>query len=169
MGEKGLGEKSTFEMEKELSRREGSRERETMPFLLLTDRSHPIPEPGVLAQGGWLLVPCVPKLDSLDSDNSHETTSSSCCSPSPSLPSLWHRFTPLFSQGDIPKVQNLELEQWRGGVMGQQVPARPLSPRPQTVHLPSLLPTPPLLPEHKQSLSNQKRGCLLQLAPERQI
>lgn len=118
------------------------------------------------SQGGRLLVPCVPRLDSLGSDSSHETTTSSCCSPSPSLPSLWHGFTALFSQGDVPKVQNLELEQWRGGVMGQQVPARPLSARPQTLHLPSLLPTPP---EHKQSLSNQKWGCLLQPAPERQI
>lgn len=42
--EKGLGEKSTLEMEKELRGREGSGERETMPFLLLTDRSHSILE-----------------------------------------------------------------------------------------------------------------------------
>lgn len=62
---KDWGGKNTFKMEQELSRREGSRESETMPFLLLTDRSHFIPEPGVLAQGGWLGVPCVPKLDSL--------------------------------------------------------------------------------------------------------
>lgn len=60
---KDWGEKSTFEMEKELSGGEGSGERETMPFLLLTDRSHSIPQPGMLAQGGWLVVPCVPSLD----------------------------------------------------------------------------------------------------------
>lgn len=77
---------------------------------------------------GWLF-PVSPALTSTQcSDNSHETTTCSCCSPSPFLASLWHRFTPLFSQGDIPKVQNLELEQGRGGVMGsksQHVPSLP--------------------------------------------
>lgn len=71
---------------------------------------------------------------------------------------------PFFSQGDVPKVQNLELEQWRGGVMGQQVPARPLCARPQTLHLPALLPTPP---EHKQSLSNQKLGLPAPTCPRK--
>lgn len=73
----------------------------------------------------------------LCSDNSHETTTCSCCSP-------WHRFTPLFSQEDIPKVQNLELERGRGGVMGsksQRVPSLP-GHKPCTSLLPSLLPTP---------------------------
>lgn len=74
-----------------------------MPFPLLTHRSHSVPEPGVVAWGEWLAVPCVPKLDSLDQHSvlidSHDTTTCPCCSPFPFLPSLWHPFTPFFFSG----------------------------------------------------------------------
>lgn len=54
--EKGLGGKSTLEMEKELRGREGSGERETMPFLL-TNRSHSILECWLRGVAGCSLCP----------------------------------------------------------------------------------------------------------------
>lgn len=111
--EKGLGGKSTFKMEQELSRSEGSRERETMPFLPLTDRSHFIPEP---RGDGWVF-PVSPNWTALTStqcsDNPHETTTCSCCSPFPLLAPLWHRFTPLFFlRKTFPKFKTLS---WNTG------------------------------------------------------
>lgn len=170
---KDWGKKSTFEMEKELSRREGRRKGKQCHSL--SSHTGAIQSQSLewwLGGNGWLF-PVSPNWTALTSTQCSLTPTTQ--PPAPAAP-LFHSCLPsgtlshpFFSQGDIPKVQNLEAGTGERGSDGQQVPARPLSPRPQTLHLPSVFPTPPLLPEHKQSLSNQNRGCLLQLAPERQI
>lgn len=85
--EKGLGGKSTFKMEQELSRREGSRERETMPFLPLTDRSHFIPEP---RGDGWVF-PVSPNWTALTSTQCSENPERQ--PPAPAVP-LFHSLLP---------------------------------------------------------------------------
>lgn len=86
--------------------------------------------PGMLAQGGGWLFPVSPNWTALTSTQTTPTRQP----PAPAAPLLLSLLPsgtvshPFFSQGDIPKVQNLELEQRRGGVMGsksQHVPSLP--------------------------------------------
>lgn len=76
-----------------------------------------------------------------------------------------------FLQEDTSKVQNPGREAGRGGAAGSKLRHVP-SPQPQpcdSAPQRGQQPTAPSLPEHKQSQSDLKLGCLLRLAPEMQL
>lgn len=128
---------------------------------------------------GWLATPTPPTPTS--------PTGTPCSTSSTFLPlrqnhlSLPFSFSPLcfplapfhalFCRKTSPKVQNPGREPGRGGAAGSKLRHVP-NPQPQpcdSAPQRGRQPTAPALPEHKQSQSDQKPGCLLRLAPEMQL